>query len=106
MNMGVYIKGMEMPSEQYGKMLLTLYPNGSVAEYVGDIGRVWEAVPAADVVEVKHGRWIRSGQSFLYPHKFRNYSCSVCGYDIEKTKYNYCPNCGARMDGGEDNAVD
>ena len=43
--MSILIKGMEMPTEQYGKMVITLYPNGHVAEYVGDIGRVWEAVP-------------------------------------------------------------
>ena len=51
--MGVYIKGMEMPTEQYGKMVITLYPNGHVAEYIGDIGRVWEAVPVPP-----HGRLI------------------------------------------------
>ena len=43
--MSILIKGMEIPSEQYGKMVITLYPNGHVAEYVGDMGRVWEAVP-------------------------------------------------------------
>lgn len=43
--MSILIKGMEMPTEQYGKMVITLYPNGHVAEYVGDMGRVWEAVP-------------------------------------------------------------
>ena len=53
--------------------------------------------PAADVVEVVHGRWVKTGQSFLFPERFRNYSCSVCGHDIDKTKYNYCPNCGAEM---------
>lgn len=50
---GIYIKGMEMPTEQYGKMVITLYPNGHVAEYIGDIGRVWEAVPVP-----AHGRLI------------------------------------------------
>lgn len=49
--MSILIKGMKMPSEQYGKMVITLYPNGHVAEYVGDIGRVWEAVPVPP-----HGR--------------------------------------------------
>lgn len=62
-----------------------------------------EDIPTVDAVPVRHGRWVKSGQSFVYPHKFRNYSCSVCGYDIEKTKYNYCPNCWAKMDGGADN---
>ena len=51
--MSILIKDMEMPSEQYGKMVITLYPNGHVAEYVGDIGRVWEAVPIPS-----HGRLI------------------------------------------------
>lgn len=51
--MSILIKGMEMPTEQYGKMVITLYPNGHVAEYVGDIGRVWEAVSVPP-----HGRLI------------------------------------------------
>lgn len=49
-------------------------------------------------IPVKSGKWVKTGQSFVYPHKFLNYSCSVCGYDIEKTKFNYCPNCGVRME--------
>ena len=67
------------------------------------LAAIFKILPTADVVEVRHGRWVKSGQSFVYPHKFRNYSCSMCGYDIEKAKCNYCPNCGARMDGGADN---
>ena len=59
-----------------------------------------DAVPAADVAPVRHGRWEK--QSGLY-------SCSECGktcpYDvqadvIEYWACNYCPNCGAKMDGG------
>lgn len=56
--------------------------------------------PTVDLV--KHGQWIKTGQSFLFPEGFRNYSCSVCGYDIDKIKYRYCPNCGAKMDGEKD----
>ena len=55
--------------------------------------------PIIDAVPVKHGEWVKTGQSFVNPNCFRNYCCSVCGYDIEKTKFNYCPNCGAKMDG-------
>lgn len=48
--------------------------------------------PTADVAEVRHGHWekIKSG-----------YWCSNCCLvekDI-KQEYNYCPNCGAKMDG-------
>ena len=59
---------------------------------------VRKIINAAPTVElVTHGYWVKTGQSFLFPDRFRNYSCSVCGYDIEKTKYRYCPNCGAYM---------
>ena len=53
---------------------------------------------------VRHGRWEK---------KSGLYSCSECGmtcpYDvqadvIEYWSCNYCPNCGARMDGGVDHA--
>lgn len=59
-----------------------------------------KAQTAADVVEVVHGRWI----DFSEKHAFSE-ECSVCGcgvmWDItgELHRYNYCPNCGARMDG-------
>lgn len=49
--MSIYIKGMEMPTEEYGPMTIKVYPNGHVAEYIGDIGRVWDAVPVPP-----HGR--------------------------------------------------
>ena len=58
-------------------------------------------VPSAQP-ERKKGRWIKTGQSFVFPEKFRNYSCSECGYDVDKTKLNYCPNCGAEMRGEQD----
>ena len=46
--------------------------------------------PKADVVEVRHGYWEVYG--------LRNPQCSLCrGYHISKD--NYCPNCGAKMDG-------
>lgn len=58
-------------------------------------------IPAADVVEVVHGKWV--------DHCVRDWRCSECGEKINKVrnvdgycyddKPNYCPNCGARMDG-------
>ena len=56
--MGVYIKGMEMPTEEYGSMTIKVYPNGHVAEYIGDIGRVWDAVPVPP-----HGRLIEEADA-------------------------------------------
>lgn len=58
-----------------------------------------ERLPAADVVEVRHGRWKGAGLG--------DYYCSLCNetYSIgaERVKnWNNCPNCGAKMDGGQD----
>ena len=51
--------------------------------------------PAADVVEVRHGRW-KNGGNGLYD------TCTACGKEIYLAiPMNYCPLCGARM-GKED----
>ena len=56
--------------------------------------------PTADVVEVKRGYWKREDNKVCYW-----YVCSECRDEIPRNKYggwsfpNYCPNCGARMDG-------
>lgn len=48
--------------------------------------------PTADVQEVKHGKWEKG--------KCGNYFvCSECGQISDFFKYDYCPGCGARMDG-------
>ena len=36
------------------------------------------------------------------PYKEKVEYCSVCGKKLDDTFQNYCPNCGARMDGGND----
>lgn len=53
------------------------------------------SIPAADVAPVRHGRWRCHGDCGVT-------ECSVCGWSIEEYvgDYAYCPNCGARMDGG------
>ena len=55
---------------------------------------------AADVAPVRHWRWLGWGKSGT--PTYENYgTCSVCGEDAEiYTEHrNYCPNCGAKMDG-------
>lgn len=54
---------------------------------------ILETLPAADVVEVVHGRWEDHGEYFGFA-----YHCSACN-NAAGLKFNYCPNCGARMDG-------
>lgn len=58
-----------------------------------------EALPAADVAPVVHGRWI--------PYRCDMYECSVCGhihtsFDKEECDANYCPNCGTKMRGEQE----
>ncbi len=53
-------------------------------------------LPAADVAPVRHGQW---GTHSDRPDSL---ICSVCncGFDMWKhDTHNYCPNCGAKMDG-------
>lgn len=72
-----------------------------------EIIEAFEAIPAADVQPVRHGRWARLDKrrgSYLF-------YCSECGgrayyvHGVRKSEpvcgYRYCPNCGAKMDGGE-----
>lgn len=59
-----------------------------------------EEVSAADVVEVKHGEWSYeySGDKLGGTDATYDYRCSVCDeFALEES--NYCPNCGAKMDG-------
>lgn len=54
------------------------------------------SIPAADVAPVRHGRWIDNGiQGSMLS------GCSVCGFTCGAYTFKYCPNCGARMDGAE-----
>lgn len=67
-----------------------------------DIEYVIDEIPAADVVEVVHGKWLKT----KYPEQ---YQCSECYYEWtvrgmcrETPRDNdafYCPCCGAQMDG-------
>lgn len=57
-------------------------------------------LPAADVVQVKHGQWIDNGAN---GYKWA-FVCSLCGYvdgHPFDNRHNFCPNCGARMDRGD-----
>lgn len=59
--------------------------------------------PAADVVEVKHGKWIEVQKENIWNDIVPVLECSACGkYTVGTrgimTKSNYCPNCGAKMD--------
>ncbi len=63
---------------------------------------VWKLrkLPMADVQPVKHGRWVELYDDISFCR------CSECeklvGWNIIfNHNYNYCPNCGAKMDADE-----
>ena len=60
-----------------------------------------KSLPAADVAQVRHGRWETEIITDVYGLKHACYACSVCGV-ANNDEYDFCPNCGAKMDGGED----
>lgn len=65
---------------------------------------IWKAL-AADVMPVMHGRWIDNGAN---GYKWA-FVCSMCGYvdgHPFDDRHNFCPNCGAKMDGGDGDAAD
>ena len=66
-----------------------------------EIDEVIANAPTVDAVEVVHGHWYKA------PH--HPYRCSNCGemalldmYGESHYRSNFCPNCGAKMDGGNE----
>lgn len=63
--------------------------------------RVILNAPVADVVEVRHGRWVNTHSDSEFAQ------CSLCKYPVYAAWIwnltNYCPNCGAKMDKEEYN---
>ena len=58
------------------------------------------SIPTADVAPVRHGRWMKCKP---YNPEFNGYECSECGAKYQGfSPDNYCPNCGAKMDGEAD----
>ena len=60
-------------------------------------------IQSADVTPVKHGQWDDSGR-YRFPGGSIAVRCSECGCSLTASEYklnnwNYCPVCGAKMDG-------
>lgn len=63
--------------------------------------------PHLDYTPLKHGEW----KVFMLNRGDRQYvdsdlTCSVCSHRFVRLKgmqmFNYCPNCGSKMDGGKE----
>ena len=72
--------------------------------------KILKEAPAVDVQEIKHGKWIET-QEPLGWCDVDCAECSVCheswiidedsSIDDYECMWHYCPNCGAKMDGGK-----
>lgn len=67
---------------------------------IGDtVERLYEKYGSVDAVPVVHGEWVSDEDDVLF-------HCSECetqistSWDYDDLHWNFCPNCGARMDGG------
>lgn len=74
---------------------------------VGDCHRLVDFAPAVDAESVRYGRWIREDETQALLSVM--WHCSKCEIPLEMNGiytpigagYKYCPNCGAKMDGGK-----
>ncbi|MBR5607739.1 MAG: hypothetical protein IKW44_05055 [Bacteroidaceae bacterium] len=69
------------------------YADGVEAVDIVDV----DAIPAADVAPVVHGRWKKHIDQDEFWDSMEFEKCSICG-TLHYCAYNYCPNCGAKMD--------
>lgn len=77
--------------------------NLDVLVSLSDVRKSLQMTPTADVQEVRHGRW---RYKLLDNFKKVECTCTHCGwsgvdnYDsyVDISDFEYCPNCGAKMD--------
>lgn len=76
---------------------------------------IFHSMPTVDVVEVTNGEWLEkevvdnTDEDFVWKiEQWQSARCSVCGkyhttpYMYYFDHFNYCPNCGAKMERRED----
>lgn len=86
------------------KDMKTLYKIKGAKEILDSVDTNLCYIPAADVQPVVHGKWdTHDVVKVLCSGKTLDgfCQCEACGdvFPLAYSKYNFCPNCGARMDG-------
>ena len=72
---------------------------GKVERAFGEVAEMLNNAPTIDAEPVRHGEWVKHPDESC--SLFNGWECSACGQIVSGGKGNYCPNCGAKMDGGE-----
>ena len=57
-----------------------------------------------DEAERKTGKWIYDSEPYPLGNPYGHYGCDQCGESVP-ARTNFCPNCGAQMIGGDENAL-
>ena len=105
--MAEYIEREALENELYRRLKFLIDEYGEHDQYTSGFDDAMDMVisfTAADVVPVVHGKWVKAH----WKNSVSCANCSICGFEayhydfqgVQKT-YNYCPNCGAKMDGEE-----
>lgn len=80
-----------------GRFLKIQDDKRTAAHAVGKIIEHIDNMPTIDAEPVRHGHWKIFIPSVIGDRR-KFYNCSVCNYEVQGKKPNYCPNCGAKMD--------
>ena len=84
------------------RLLNTKIVAANLFQYANAVTNMIGDAPTIEAEPVRHGYWENAnGRPKTYIRK-----CSVCRKEAyfcgRGCSYKYCPNCGAKMDGGED----
>ena len=94
--------------QRAGRELWAHKPKDVQDQDIADFNRDVEIVRSALEAEpVRHGRWIKTDNGIRInintgePFRAYLHDCSACGWHTgnQGSRFNYCPNCGAKMDG-------
>ena len=99
----------EAISEEIRKYYYKNPPNSSYGEgFDRGLDRAQRAIldaPAADVAPVRHARWVDNHCTACGMMPMGDEMWELCDFELPRFEkfMDYCPNCGAKMDGGAGN---
>ena len=94
------VESIDWYSVRRGELITGAESSENALYKASDIYSAIDNAPTADVAPVRHGRWI----AIKVLNEWDKGQCSECRSIFNSSVWgtNYCPNCGAKMDGGAD----